>query len=169
MTVKLTTTQSTKEKVRNTLGLLSREARNETMFTKPWDRLQTRFRALCLGYFDRVLSFGPLQLPLPTKTTLCCCCCYCSSKIQLTCTSHHHVASPSLLSAVVSPSVNKGKHAVGNPPPGAQMGLAYMRKFQFRSVQLTTRLRTDGLQSRFPLSTRPGFTRQGESRTVRLF
>lgn len=55
-----------------------------------------------------------------------------------------------------------------NPPTGSQMGLAYMRKSQFRSVQLTSRLRTDGVKSRFSLNTRPGFTRQGEYCTVHL-
>ncbi|XP_077943944.1 PDZ and LIM domain protein 5b isoform X4 [Gasterosteus aculeatus] len=37
-----------------------------------------------------------------------------------------------------------------------------MRKFQFRSVQLTSRLRRDGLKSRFSLRSGPGFTTQGK-------
>ncbi len=53
-----------------------------------------------------------------------------------------------------------------NPPTGGQMGLAYMRKSQFRSVQLTSKLRADGLKSRFSLWT-PDPASQGKVSTVR--
>lgn len=71
-------------------------------------------------------------------------------------------------------SVNNLKHNAAvnppvNPPTGSQMGLAYMRKSQFRSVQLTSRLRTDGVKSRFLSETPdPASTRQGEYCTVHL-
>lgn len=43
-------------------------------------------------------------------------------------------------------------HTAVSPPTGSQMGLAYMRKFEFRSVQFTPKLRAGGLKPRFYLS-----------------
>lgn len=56
--------------------------------------------------------------------------------------------------AVLAP-VNKLtqlKHTAVSPPTGSQMGLAYMRKSEFRSAQFTPKLRADGLKPRFSLS-----------------
>lgn len=43
-------------------------------------------------------------------------------------------------------------------PPAARWGLAYMRKFEFRSAQFTPKLTPDRIEvTLLPLSTRPGF------------